>query len=282
VEAARVRLFGTLEISLGDRRVSAFATKKSRALFAFLLLHPDRSHPRDLLAGTFWGELPEAVARKHLRDSLWRIRQVLRPIGEDSLALEVREDFVTVGLRGEGWLDTREFEDRLRRVTTRRAEETSASELEQLDTAIELFRGDLLEEIYDDWCSIERERYRTLAGEALHRLMTYHAYRREWGLAVQRGQRLLALSPLHEQVHRTLMRCYACSGNRGAAVRQFQICANLLREDLDVDPMKETVALYQSIRAGAIPLPVTAEAEPVSLPAHERSHPIEALRQNIS
>jgi DNA-binding SARP family transcriptional activator len=77
------------------------------------------------------------------------------------------------------------------------------------------------------------------------------------------------------------MRCYACSGNRGAALRQFQVCAKLLREELDVDPMKETVTLYQSIRAGALPLPVAAGAEPVSLPAADRQS-VESLRQNIS
>src|SRR5687767_12281770 len=77
MENVRIRMFGRLEMTLGAERLRPFATRKSRSLFAYLLLYRDRCHPRDVLAGMFWGEYPEPVARKHLRDALWRIRQVV-------------------------------------------------------------------------------------------------------------------------------------------------------------------------------------------------------------
>src|SRR3989304_6748538 len=70
-----IRLFGPLEVSRGVSRFPPFPTRKSRSLFSFLLLNRARPHPRDVLIGRFWGECPEASARKHLRTTLWRIRR---------------------------------------------------------------------------------------------------------------------------------------------------------------------------------------------------------------
>src|SRR5260370_750579 len=42
--------------------------------------------------------------------------------------------------------------------------------------------------------------------------------------AVQLALRLLALDPLREAGHRTLMRLYAQLGRRDAALRQYQVC----------------------------------------------------------
>jgi DNA-binding SARP family transcriptional activator len=251
-EALRIRLFGSLELCLGDRRLSSFATRKSRALFSYLVLHCERPHPRELLLGTFWGDYPEAAARKHLRDTLWRIRQVLRIAGP-GIQIEVPDNAVVLHLNGESWLDTKEFQAHLSKVGHRLPEEVSQEEAHLLQTAVALYRGDLLEEIYDEWCEYDRQRLRLLAVDAIHRLMMYHLHRREWGPALQYGQQLLATDPLHEQVHCTLMRCYASIGNRGAALRQYRTCARLLREELDVEPMRATVALYDDIRRGGLP-----------------------------
>jgi len=267
MDALRVRLFGSLELSLGDRRLCSFATRKSRALFSYLLLHSERPHPRDLLLGTFWGDYPEAVARKHLRDTLWRIRQVLRAAGPGGVQIEVPDNAVVLHLKAESWLDTRQFESDLSRVGHRSPEEVSQEQAGLLQSAIALYRGDLLEEIYDEWCIYDRERLRLLSVNAVHLLMMYHLHRREWGPAVQYAQRLLAADPLHEQVHCTLMRCYASIGNRGAALRQYRICVRLLREELDVEPMRATVALHDEIRSGALPEPPGAPG--ASLPAQQ-------------
>jgi DNA-binding SARP family transcriptional activator len=206
--------------------------------------------------GLFWGDSPDAVARKHLRDTLWRIRQVLRSAGRSILQLRVQDGSVACEVGDACWLDTREFESLLGGARTRVPEAMTQADAHPLEEALALFRGDLLEEVYDDWCVYDRERLRGLAVDAMQQLMMYHLHRHEWGLALQRGLRLLAVDPLHEDVHRTVMRCYACSGNRGAALRQFQTCTRLLREELSVTPMPETVALFDGIRAGALPLPI--------------------------
>jgi tetratricopeptide (TPR) repeat protein len=59
--------------------------------------------------------------------------------------------------------------------------------------------------------------------------------------------RLLALDPLQEAVHRTLMRLYGRQGRRGAALKQYQVCVGVLRRELGTEPEAETRKLYQEL-----------------------------------
>jgi tetratricopeptide (TPR) repeat protein len=122
-----------------------------------------------------------------------------------------------------------------------------------LERAVGLYRGDLLAGLgvtappFEDWLMTERERLRELALEALARLLTGQRAAGETAPAVQSARRLLALDPLQEAVHRTLMRLYAQAGRRDAALRQYQDCVDALRRELDAEPEAETKALYQEI-----------------------------------
>jgi DNA-binding SARP family transcriptional activator len=60
-------------------------------------------------------------------------------------------------------------------------------------------------------------------------------------------QTILAQNPYQEVAHRGLMRCYYRLGDRSAAIRQYQVCAKTLREELGVSPMSETEELYRQI-----------------------------------
>jgi DNA-binding SARP family transcriptional activator len=66
---------------------------------------------------------------------------------------------------------------------------------------------------------------------------------RHYTLALQRDG-------LREEAHRGLMRCYAKTGRRDLAVRQYRACAAALIEDLAVQPSPETEALYQAVAQG--------------------------------
>jgi DNA-binding SARP family transcriptional activator len=46
------------------------------------------------------------------------------------------------------------------------------------------------------------------------------------------------------------MRCYDRQGQPHLALRQYRVCAETLRAELDVDPAPATAALCERIRAG--------------------------------
>ena len=72
----RLALFGGFTLSGEDGAAVVIASRKCRALLAFLALQP-RPVPRERLAGLLWGDGPEARARGSLRQALTTLRHEL-------------------------------------------------------------------------------------------------------------------------------------------------------------------------------------------------------------
>jgi DNA-binding SARP family transcriptional activator len=82
----------------------------------------------------------------------------------------------------------------------------------------------------------------------LLRLSVLHEQHGKLPQAIDPLRRLLALEPWREEMHRQLMKLLVRSGDRSAALRQFERCRQLLAEELDVEPSPDTIALYEQIR----------------------------------
>ena len=242
----QIRLFGAFDVRRGTEPFGPFPTSKSRSLFAFLVLHQEHAHARNFLAGTFWGDRTDAAARKCLRTELWRIR---RAIGGNELSA-LHADNVRF-TNTDGWVDVFEFERRAAPLQSRTALELRPDDVKALQEAVALYRGHLLEGMYDDWCLYLRERLRLMHSNALLQLLSYSMDEADWPAALQYGERLLSSDPLLEHVHRSLMKCHYYMGNRASALRQYTLCERVLRDELDVDPMRATVVLAERIRSGA-------------------------------
>src|SRR5262249_13606493 len=122
-----------------------------------------------------------------------------------------------------------------------------------LRRAAALYRGDLLEGIsvdepaFEEWLRAERERVRELALEALAKLLSHPARSNALDEAVLVGVRLLTRDPVRGPVHGTLMRLYGRRGRRGAALRQYQSCVEVLERELGLAPEPETKQLYREL-----------------------------------
>jgi DNA-binding SARP family transcriptional activator len=246
----RISLFGQLQINPGERDVVRFPPSKEHHLLSYLLLNRERPHSRSVLAGLFWGDNPEAQARKCLRTSLWRLRRALEAdSGSRGTYLLAQRDQVCFNTRSPYWLDVEEFERCVGSVrpTIQGLDDRG---VKLLTRAVKLYCADLLEGCYEDWCLLERDRLRELLLQALRMLadhyMTTHAHEK----AIYVGQRILRHDPLFEPGHRVLMFSYWLAGDRGAALRQYQFCRDILAQELGLGPAAETVALVEQIRSG--------------------------------
>jgi DNA-binding SARP family transcriptional activator len=113
-----------------------------------------------------------------------------------------------------------------------------------LEEALSLYRGDFLQGVYADWPILERERLRSRYLDSLETVIHLYATGKNLRRAIELSQRLLSLDPYRETVHRDVMRCYCRLGDRAAAIRQYQACVEILREDLGLSPSKETEEAY--------------------------------------
>jgi DNA-binding SARP family transcriptional activator len=227
-------------------------TKKAKALLAYLALRPGQVHERDALAALLWGDTTDANARNSLRQTLFVLRTALRGICATTFRIESN----TISTRPSAvGVDVLAFEQL--------ASESTPLGLEQ---AVGLYRGELLEgfvvdeDPFEQWLMSERERLRELMLECLAKLLRHQDGSGMTGTAVRTAQRLLAMDPLQEAVHRVLMRLHARAGHREAALRQYEVCVGVLRRELQLAPELETRQLYERILAGRSALPIVPGA----------------------
>jgi DNA-binding SARP family transcriptional activator len=250
----RVRLFGTLEIRWDAGPSQQLEGHKARELFCYLLLARGRRCSREGLATLLWPDSPPDKSKKYLRQAAWRVHATLdspaRPAGR---MLTARPEWLQIAPNAPVWCDVEEFEAALGDLEQPGAEPLDLAHARRLRDAIALYRGDLLENWYQDWCLFERERLQNAYLTVLDRLCSFHEQRIEPGPAIGFALRILRVDPARERTHRSLMRLYLLAGDRTAALRQFDRCQVALRDELGVPPAEETIRLYQSIRGDGTP-----------------------------
>ena len=231
-----IRLLGGFRAQLVSGRPLIIRRKKAEALLAYLALAPGQPRTRDALATLLWSGVGDEQARHSLRQSLFALR---RAIAFDPFVV----DGERVGLReGAACVDTAAFERAV-----------AAGTREALREAGALYRGELLEGVrldeapFDDWLAAERHRLRELAVSALDKLLAMDLQAGAQDAATETALRLVALDPLRESAHRTLMDLHVRQGRRTAALRQYQRCAELLRRDVGAEPEAATTRRYREI-----------------------------------
>ncbi|MGE5221553.1 MAG: tetratricopeptide repeat protein, partial [Omnitrophica WOR_2 bacterium] len=100
---------------------------------------------------------------------------------------------------------------------------------------------------FDEWQFFQTESLRRELADSLEKLAICSSARGEFEKAIPYARRWLALDQLNEEAHRLLMRVYAWSGERNAALRQYRECVRILQQELGVPPLEETDELYQEI-----------------------------------
>lgn len=237
--ALRALCLGDFRVYLGEEEITSWRTARARDILAYFITFRDQHLSLDQVLEALWPEVDPARGHALFRTNLYNLRQTLKAgkgkyiLGTGGLYWLDREAL---------WLDVEEFE---------RAASTLSSG-DKLDDGwllarVELYRGDYLQNLYYDWCLAEQERLRRLYFKALQTLATHSARKGNYLQAVNYCQRILALDPLHEEVHCQLMDCYAHIGHRGSLVGQYQLLEKMLKQELDVEPGKETRQIYHHL-----------------------------------
>jgi DNA-binding SARP family transcriptional activator len=232
----RLNLFGGFSLLGADGATMVIASRKCRALLAYLALQP-RPVAREQLAGLLWGDGGEARARGSLRQALTVLRQEIP--GDDWLAASAE----TVAIdRRALWVDALAAHERL--------------QAGELAAALELCgRGELLEGLspgaleFEEWRDGERRRWREREVAALVTLADRARQAGNHRQLLALGRRLLVLEPWNEEAHRSVMHALAASGRRSEALRQYRQAVEALRAELGVAPDARTEALMVQIRS---------------------------------
>lgn len=231
----KVELLGHLGLTEDGQRVEGIRNPR---LVAYLLLHRERLMTREEVAFALWPDSGDAQALTNLRRELHVLRHALP---EPDRFLDIEHRSLRWRRDGPYSLDIAEFESAVERGR--------AGDIDGLRTAIDLYTGDLIPGIYDDWIEPHRDRLRALEFEAIDVLARRLEERREYREATALLRRLIELDPLHEPAYRNLMRVAALGGDRSAGLHAYHACATALQAELGVSPNVETRTMYEQLLA---------------------------------
>ncbi len=215
---------------------------KARAILYYLAAI-GTPETRERLAGLFWSDWPEAKARAYLR-------------GELHLLSDLKDAYL---LDSDGRLALPSARVDLR--TLQQVATSPTPTLEALYEASKVYTGPFLDGIdsqveessplFVEWLHTQRDQIERQWLQVLFRFATACADEaRMMTAGIDACSRLLDLEPEREEVHRLKMRLLALDGQRAAALKQYDVCASALMDEMGVPISAETNALYDRILAG--------------------------------
>ena len=248
----QVGLFGGVRATHNNWITEIQLTRENQGLLAYLLLQRHKAHSREILADMFWGEHSQQKARGSLNTALWKLKKALEPEGIPAGTYLRNSHMGEVGFNRDShyWLDVEVFEHGIDQILNCPFEAVQEKDLTELNKILGLYKGDLLEGLYNDWALRERERLRALYLRSLIYLLQFYDFHHAYEKAIGYGQRILDLDPLREEIHREMIRLYWENGQRAMAVRQYEICRVTLDKELGISPMEDTQRIYTQILTG--------------------------------
>jgi DNA-binding SARP family transcriptional activator len=244
----KVHLLGSFQVRLGGRVVESWPSGRGRAVFKYLLAHRARPLPRDTLMSAFWPDASPESARNSLNVALHGLRQALRAVADVPVVV-FQNGAYRLSPDLQVWIDVEEF----RRCVQAGRRHEDAGDLRAAATSYEqaagLYTGDfMVDDLYDEWAALDRERLRVAYLDTLDRLSHIRFDQEQYAECVALCQLILAQDNCREDAHCRLMRCFSRQGQPHLALRQYQACASALREELGVEPAPATTQLHERVR----------------------------------
>lgn len=266
----QVRVLGPLEVSSGVswQRLSA---PKQRALLSALVAHHGRAVPVDALIEELWPAGAPGSAVNLIQQYVGQLR---RALGDpEARVLRTAQSGYALGLTGEE-LDFGLFEALVSRGTIALSRGDAGEAVDLLGRALDLWRGPAFADVPSTpLLAVEADRLEQLRLSALEsRVQAELDLGRHAGL-VPELQKQVSTHPLRERFWSQLMLAQYRSGRRAEALETYQRLADVLAEELGVEPGPPVRELRQQIlvadpeldprEPGAVPgrgeLPVPAQ-----------------------
>ena len=248
-----VHLFGAFQAFLNGTPIKGWR-KKSEAVFKYLIVHRSVPVHRERLFELFWSDQDPQVARNCLNVTMHALRQSLQPNGASKITdspIQFANDHYHLHPQLSVWTDTETFTNYIALAQFALKHGDQAEALAYYEMAATMYRGHFLEkDLYEEWTIYHRERLKSAYISLLAQQSQFSFDSRDYLAALDSCQKILEYDNCNEEAHCQIMRCYYALGRRGLALRQYQVCCDILTRVLGACPMDETTSLYEQIKNG--------------------------------
>ena len=234
MEKVQVKLLGQARV-LYEGKWQLLPRDKRGALLVYLAFCNDWLS-RDELAFTFWPDSDASSAKANLRQVLRRSRQFEFAYGLESSGQQLRWSVETDLLEYKVKMDQQDWFAAL----------DSYSDHLLVDFSIPEAEG------FMAWLELERAELQETWQQAVYKGSSALAQTDRHSEAAELIKRIWKLDAFDEKNVRNYMREAYLAGNQTAALNVYESFTALLKEDMQLEPVKETQALAQAIKRGEL------------------------------
>lgn len=254
--ALLVSLLGPTRLTTDQREIAVPGRGKSDALLIGLALRQRGAVAREQLLEQLWPDQSSALAGQALNSVTSELNKLCRKhFACDPLILHEQGYYRFNSEAGVG-TDLEQFYAWAAWGQQRLQAGDGNQGLAGCTQALALYRGDLgcgdLSGDFSISALLARERLRTTLLDLLAALANYYYAHGDAQQAPHYLQQLLAREPCREDAHRLVMRCHLGLGQRAQALRQYQLCVQILAHEFTSEPEPATVELFNQIRTNSV------------------------------
>ncbi|MFF3629457.1 BTAD domain-containing putative transcriptional regulator [Streptomyces sp. NPDC002164] len=252
-----VRALGAFKVTFNGDPVERWQAGKARKLLQFLLLHRDQVVSRDSLYDALWPDASTAANSSSLKVAVHALRKILQQAqrlhSSEHLNSSLRVHTYESGYKLETrnvWTDFNEFESLVDRAYNAQKNHELHRADELYSKASEIYEGEFLPGLTDDWATTQREWLRSRQLVALNFLSERHLKQGDHLGVIDVCRRMLAVDSLHEDSYRMLISVHAELGQLTQVQRWYRLCVKRLRDELQVPPNDKTQRMYEHALRG--------------------------------
>ncbi|PRR76875.1 Tetratricopeptide repeat protein [Clostridium liquoris] len=223
-----VKMFGT-PIVTKDGKEILFPYNKVKALFYYLIVNKQAS--RDELAGLLWSEENENIAKKNLRNAIYKIK---KSFGEEIL-ISPKKSIVMLN----GDIDIKSDIDIF---------------LNDNEKWIEAYTGEFLQgffvknaEEFEDWIIKARENYQEQYQGKLYDQINKDINNCNASNIERYAKLLISVDEFDEKAYRILMEYYKENKNYGKVIETYNKLSQLLDKELGIAPDEHTRKIFNEV-----------------------------------
>ena len=247
----RANFFSRFELLRDGELVPLGRNTRALAILKYLLARRARPVPQDLLMGWLWPESEPKNARWSLNSAVCALRKLLKvclPALSTSETVLLERGRYRLSPQVRFSADTDEFDSCYEKG--RHLEEAGRvpEAVAEYEKAAELYRDDyLMEDLYEDWTMVERERLLDAYTDLSRRLAIRYMKSGRLQESIRTCYQILEKDRCDEYTHRLLIECFVHQGQRARALRQYKLCEGTLKNEYEMTPSTETRSLHMSI-----------------------------------
>ncbi len=246
--------FGKFRVFSGGNEVhdKLWKTRKSKYIFAYLATQSGKDVSDEKIMDTFWPDNPPEKARQSLYAALSHMRKAMESggeAGENERVVLARKGFYKFNEDRPWFFDVIEFEKLYDQGQARMREGREDEAISAFQKAEALYQGPFMEGYYADWAVYLKENLEIKFTEILETMMEHFFGKERYEVACDYANRLLQIDNCHQEAHITLMTSYIEQGKPAQAIRQYQACSQVFKDELNLSPPSEMAEMYLEITA---------------------------------